>query len=518
MKSYKHARRSFLAGTGAAIGLHTMLRGMEAQAQAPAAAPKRLLVTHHPVGTLRYAWVPTGSGSTYTQSRILKPFEDAGLRGDMMVLDGLNMDVIGGPGGGHEKGTVVMLTGTPTKGTRSGQTETDDAASAGPSVDQLLLALRPNDLAKQTFTSLYALCDDRVDFREISTRCMRYTMDKRALAPAINNFAGETPYENTPLSAELKPLNLYTTVFGSIMTGGASDPNAAALARARAGKKSVLDFSLGELTRLRTLAPASSKPLLDAHESAIREVEKQFDATMIDTGKCTVPAKPADVQAASYGNTDHNNYGNEKAPASDDTLHQQIGELHQAVILAAFQCDLTRVALFQWSPGTNHVAFGGQYPGQPSAILMHHPVSHRIGSKSQEVQSNPDAEFLVNIEIWYNTRTAAFLNKLKATKDPFDPAGGSLLDNMIVPYLTEVAETTHTHNPMSITMFGGKNLGFHGGQFLSFNNRPYNDLWLTILQGFGVTLADLKAIQVNGATGATLLKAPYTKALEGVQG
>ena len=60
-----------------------------------------------------------------------------------------------------------MMTGTPTKGTRSGQTETDDAASAGPSVDQLLLALRPAELAKQTFTSLYALCDDRVDFREI---------------------------------------------------------------------------------------------------------------------------------------------------------------------------------------------------------------------------------------------------------------------------------------------------------------------------------------------------------------
>src|SRR5258708_36580651 len=215
-----------------------MLRGMEAQAQAPAAAPKRLLVTHHPVGTLRYAWVPTGAGSTYTQSRILKPFEDAGLRGDMMVLDGLNMDVIGGPGGGHEKGTVVMMTGTPTKGTRSGQTETDDAASAGPSVDQLLLALRPNDLAKQTFTSLYALCDDRVDFREISTRCMRYSMDKRALSPALNNFGGETPYENTPLSPELKPLNLYTTVFRSIITDGAIDPNAAPLAPPRAGTHS----------------------------------------------------------------------------------------------------------------------------------------------------------------------------------------------------------------------------------------------------------------------------------------
>ena len=53
---------------------------------------------------------------------------------------------------------------------------------------------------------------------------------------------------------------------------------------------------------------------------------------------------------------------------------------------------------------------------------------------------------------------------------------------------------------------------------LTFNGRPYNDMWLTVLQGFGVTMAELKAIPVNGGTGATLLKAPYTKALEGVQG
>ena len=82
---------------------------------------------------------------------------------------------------------------------------------------------------------------------------------------------------------------------------------------------------------------------------------------------------------------------------------------------------------------------------------------------------------------------------------------------MIVPYLTEVAETTHSHNPMPLTMFGGKNLGFHGVVNSTFNSRPYNDMWLTVLQGFGVTMAELKAIQVNGATGATLLLKALTR-------
>src|SRR4051812_35099073 len=136
MSSYRFARRSFLTGVGAAVGLHTLLRNAEAQAAGSTTGPKRLLVTHHPVGTCRYAWAPTGSGSGYVTSRILQPFEDAGLRGDMMVVDGLDMDGIAGPGGGHEKGTVVMVTGTPTQGTRTGQTQTDDPMAAGPSFDQ----------------------------------------------------------------------------------------------------------------------------------------------------------------------------------------------------------------------------------------------------------------------------------------------------------------------------------------------------------------------------------------------
>src|SRR5262249_21744604 len=162
-----------------------------------------------------------------------------------------------------------MMTGTPTKGTRTGQTEQDDAMAAGPSFDQLLLAIKP-ELARP-FPILYGLCDDRIDFQEISTRCMSYLMDTRPQAAATNQFpAGKAAYENIPNGPTLKLLDLYTRVFGTMMPGGSTDPNAAALARARANKKSVLDFSLAELARLKTLAPASQAQLIDAHNSAIR--------------------------------------------------------------------------------------------------------------------------------------------------------------------------------------------------------------------------------------------------------
>jgi hypothetical protein len=509
MTSYKLSRRRFLEATGAAVGLHTLLNNAEAQAQGTATTPKRLLITHHPVGTCRYAWNPTGSGSTYTTSRILKPFEDAMLRNDLIIVDGLNMDSIGGPGGGHEKGTVIMSTGTATRGTRTGQTETDDPMAAGPSFDQVLLALRP-ELAKP-FPTLYALCDDRIDFQEISTRCMSYAMETRPQS-AVGWQGGGSPFEHTPLRPTLKPLDLYTRVFGTMIPGGDMD----ALVKARAAKKSALDFSLRELAKLRTVAPASQRPLLDAHEAAIRALELQLDSQGMG---CVAPMAPAaSLSSVPDDGKDHNNYqGNQQASKADDVNHQAIGEAHQAIIRTAFQCDLTRVGMFQFSPGTNHVAFpAGMHPGQPNAILMHHPVSHRISSMGQINQNNADAEFLVNVEIWYNQRLAAFLNTLKV-KDLNDPAGGTLLDNMVVPYLTEVSETLHGHNPMPLAIFGGKNLGFKGGQYLKFNNRPYNDYWLTIFAAFGITKAELEGLTVNGVKGAPMLRSPNQDVLAGVR-
>jgi hypothetical protein len=510
MKSYKFSRRSFIEATGAAIGLHTLLSNAEAQAQGTATTPKRLLITHHPVGTCRYAWNPTGSGSTYTTSRIFKPFEDAMLRNDMVIVDGLDMDTIGGPGGGHEKGTVIMSTGTATRGTRTGQTETDDPMAAGPSFDQVLLALRP-ELARP-FPTLYALCDDRIDFQEISTRCMSYSMETRPQS-AVGWEGGGSSFEHTPLRPTLKPLDLYTRVFGKMMPGG----DTAALVKARAAKKSALDFSLRELAKLRTLAPASQRPLLDAHEAAIRALELQLDSQGMG---CSAPMAPASsLSSTADDGKDHNNYqGNDGASKADDVNHQAVGEAHQAIIRTAFQCDLTRVGLFQFSPGTNHVAFSaGMHPGQPNAILMHHPVSHRIQVADQINKDNADAEFLVNVEIWYNKRLAEFLNTLKV-KDLNDPAGGTLLDNMVVPYLTEVSETLHGHHPMPLAIFGGKNLGFKGGQYLKFNGRPYNDLWLTIFAAFGITAAELQGLTVNNVKGAPMLRSPNQGVLAGVRG
>lgn len=487
MKGYRFARRSFLRGVGGALGLRVMLRNLEAAAQGMT-SPPRFLVTHHPVGTVRPDWEPKGTGTTYVTSRILKPFEDAGLRQDMIVLYGLSTDVIGGPGGGHEKGTVVMMTGVAPPGTRGGEPESDDSYSGGPSFDQIFLA-RAASLKRPGKGYVNAICDSRVDFLEYSTQCLSYGYTTKPVAAAI----GGGP-EATPLLPELSPVQLYMSLFAGMMPGGATPANQEALLRALRGRKSVLDFALRELDQMKRLAPASEASRIDIHAAAVRAVETQISGQLSGTstpaGGCAVPAAPPATMGRADDRKTHNDYGNPTISVADDTTHEAVGKLHTSIIRAAFVCDLVRVATFQWSPGTNHVAFKGLFPGEANTIYMHHPLSHRVGTGDTLASTGrkPEVEFLSQVELWYATRMAAILADFKKTTDAF---GNSLLDTTVIPYVTEVAATGHEHYPMPVVIFGGRKLGMKGGQYQYLDRRPHNDMWLTCAQAFGLGMTDL---------------------------
>ena len=92
---YRTRRRNFLIGA-TATGLAFWLQRLEAYAQG-ASSPKRLLVIHHPVGTIRANWTCSGTADNWTLSRILKPFEP--VKSHMIVLDGMDIIAtgVGGP-------------------------------------------------------------------------------------------------------------------------------------------------------------------------------------------------------------------------------------------------------------------------------------------------------------------------------------------------------------------------------------------------------------------------------------
>jgi hypothetical protein len=177
------------------------------------------------------------------------------------------------------------------------------------------------------------------------------------------------------------------------------------------------------------------------------------------------------------------------------------------------RCDLTRVGLFQWSPGTNHVAFQGLWPDDPNSIYMHHPISHRV--TDDNLNGGPgnesELEFLVRVESWYNEKTAELIRSLK---DATDIYGGNLLDNTIVPYVTEVGRATHRLNDIPVVLFGGKNLGMQGGQFIHFEQqRMHNDMWITVAGALGVSMDALR-----GERGVMYDAGTYTGPIDGVVG
>jgi len=199
-----------------------------------------------------------------------------------------------------------------------------------------------------------------------------------------------------------------------------------------------------------------------------------------------------------------------------------VAKAHAGILLAAFQCDIIRVATFQFSPGTNHVSFKGMWPSDPSKIYMHHPVSHMSpflgGAASQAPPTSGQAkdiyEFLCNVQTWYNAKMADILKTFKTAKDAF---GNSLLDYTVIPYVTEVAESNHSRGPKPGFLFGGSKLGLKHGTFQRFaQDRPQVDLYLTCAQALLKT-ADPKTVlsaerfiksNPNGAPIAGLWSAP----------
>ncbi len=508
MSSYRLARRSFLAAVGGAVGLRMMLDNFEAMAGGITSSPRRFLLWHFPLGTMRYRFLPEGTGDTYTPSLLSQPFEDAGLRQDMTIFYGFSDAHLTVPGGGgHERGTVFTTTCCSAEGTRANGGEADDAVAGGPSFDQIFFDKVPG-MKDGGAVYANAICDARVDSNETSTQCLSYAYDTRSVSSAT--VAGESITENVPLLPELSPAALYAQLFSGFMPGGANEANQERALNALLMRQSVLDYSLAELERLKALAPSAEAPKIDLHAEAIRKVElqlsEQIEAGSIPPGDCSVPAAPDPELVGGSGNVA---YRTDNIDEDDSPKLRQLALAHSAVLLAAFQCDIIRAGTFQYCPGQNHVAFGGMWPSDPARIAMHHPVSHMSGMIANAANEEPPTEgedrdvyeFLADVQLWYNTLTAELLNEFKTATDAF---GNSILDYTVIPHVTEVSGPNHSLSPKPAYLFGGSALGLQHGTFQNFEERrPQVDLYLTAAQAmFGTSdvmslLADERFMQFN---------------------
>jgi hypothetical protein len=316
-----------------------------------------------------------------------------------------------------------------------------------------------------------------VDADEISTRCLSYSHDTQDVE--ISHPESGTAREHVPLLPDTSPHELYTRLFEGFSPGS----DAEALANRLAMKQSVLDSAVREIDRLATLLPATERDKLDAHAQAIRELERALsDSVNAQPGECPSVPEPDPARVALTGGAT-TSYANPVAESSDTERVQQLGELFFLLIRTAFQCDLARVATFQWCPSTNHMAFADLNPQQPELAYAHHPFGSTLPSQDLsdplDSELTSTGEFLVGAQLWFNRRLADALVTFKDTNDVY---GGSLLDSTLVPFMTEKAHMQDAWNNVPSLILGGRGLGMQGGQYMLLGNRPHNDVWMTVAQ------------------------------------
>jgi len=512
--SYKVSRRAFIRGCGASTLMLPLLRNIEARAQGKP-APLRFLVIHHSLGTqlgppaggAADLWRPPVPGTTTSFALPVNSAPFTPLQPKMVMIDGVNIvcdsKVSGREGTNtHEGGMVAIMTGQPNLGLAPNSQA--DFIAGGASIDQILLAQSPvlggpMSPTRTPFQSLQLAADVRSDRDEVAPRTLSYG--------PLNVGAADIVSQRNPLAPETTPLLTYMRMFGGSMV---TDPAQAMAMLAQ--NKSVLDFMKADMARLRTLVPSTETSKLDVYGESIRQLENSLSAGLTP-GTCPQqPAPPAAIKNvdAGTGATVFNGQnlgaaGGSKLSGADyydptdasNHPHQQLGQQQLQLMQAAFSCDLARVGTFMWSAGTNWVVFPSPFQGAAlangSVSSPEHPPSHTTDVSTMS--------WIAQIDEWYNQQTATALQQFDATTD-FD--GNTLLDNTVVVYVSEVARAyDHDQRNLPFLVFGGKNTGINGGQFLKItggplpdtnsnnNNRPTNDVWLALAPIFGVNLPSL---------------------------
>ena len=152
---------------------------------------------------------------------------------------------------------------------------------------------------------------------------------------------------NQPLPPDDDPASVYARVFSDLHT----DP--AVLARLRRGGKSILDGVGAQFTRLSARLGSADRQRLDAHLTAVREIETRLTTDLVvNNPSCHDPTSSP----------------RRRRPRND--AFPAVGALQMDLLVMALACDITRVASLQWSRSVSQTRFTwlGHHRGAPRSV------------------------------------------------------------------------------------------------------------------------------------------------------
>jgi Protein of unknown function (DUF1552) len=325
--SFRLSRRALLRGAGSvAIGLPFLEVMTPKNAKAAAAAPIRLFTHFTENGVVHPTWYPSGDETNFTLNKVHKPFETAGMKGNLIILDGLTITQTGNQGSAHMRAKTSNLTAWPNKG--------GNGRSEGQSIDQ---AVADKIQGPSRLRSIEAGVFVRGNFRD-----------------AI--------FHSKPGQAALTeddPTKLFARVFsGPLPTAGPAMPGSEEeFKRQWERRKSILDGVLAEYKRVADRSSSNDRVRLDNHVSAIRDLEKALAPGNggVASQSCKMPG----------------------APEIGDFVKESRAQ--QEILIMALACDITRVANLHYM--TNKVVFS--WVGASGGT--HHDISHRQKSQSDNL-------------------------------------------------------------------------------------------------------------------------------------
>lgn len=435
MSRFTLSRRTLLRGLGTALALPSLEAMLPSVARAQTMNPRRFVAFYVPCGIRMNRWTPAATGADYALTSILSPLGASGalpsVKEDTLVLTGLaNRPARPDGPGDHASGTGAFITIAHPFKTNGANIRN------GISFDQVLA----NAWRGQT---RFASLELGIDGGAASGDC-----DSGYSCAYARNIAWAS--ETQPLAKETNPQSVFDRLFAGV------DPNqtAAAVARRKLYRQSVLDAVKEDTTSLQQRLGATDKRKLDEYMTGVRDLEVRIASEQATS--CSPGARPT-------GWTDIR-----------DKADQMLD-----LIAFSLQCDLTRsVTYMQQNAGSGYVYRFLNVNGSP-ITEGHHSLSHHGGDAGKN-------DALEAIGRWEVEQFAKLARKLKAIREA---DGTTVLDNSALFFSSEIEDgDSHSHFNMPILVAGRAGGTLRPGQHQRYTNQPsVGNLFVTMAQALGVS-------------------------------
>jgi hypothetical protein len=270
--------------------------------------------------------------------------------------------------------------------------------------------------------------------------------------------------DGTPLGKDIDPRD----VFDALVATGAGqtmmDPEAVAQAqRRRALDLSVLDSLADSTADVQQRLGKSDKERLDQFLTGVHELDQKTRAMTDPTEgpACTAATLPPDLSGAEA-----------RSRAMND------------LIVMALECDVTRIItymldnsrsdlVYSWVPRKNWENAGAALGGTSTA---YHESQHHTGTS---------ADF-ASITRWHIEIVADLLAKMDAVPEA---SGGTLLDNSLVMFASDMHHGDHACFDLPLALFGGGSGTFRQNELVQLPEaiediRQLRDLYFTVLNQY----------------------------------